>query len=162
MNVPARGVLAGALATVLTVVPSLAQQSKSAFSTTPPPVANATTKYEDPADFAKRVGEISEKYPGVVVGVFKGDLDTKYTSQQIGDRFRDLFKAQGVPAKYVATPIAGHTVAFFAVDGYVYQIHDLMTMLKIIPVAVEDYNKKVSQGIFPAADLAEAKPEPKN
>lgn len=167
MHMPARGFLAGALASVfMTIAPSMSPaqnvngkvSSPSSSSIVEPRAGQSQQDREleekilKRQDLVTKVSDISEKYQGIVIGISKGQKE-KITAEQIGDKLvqlaRDVHEA---PAQYVVDKGGDYTAIIFAVKGHLYGPYSLTQSLGDISLAADNYDEKVRLGVFSKPD----------
>lgn len=148
-----RGYLAAALATAMAVMPSLAPAQNAGVAAKPANDPSATL-HEVKPDLIGQVYEHSKTYPGVVIGIFKGQKEKLLTGQQVADKFSEVLDKGygGVPSKSYVEPGGDYTAVIFAVKGTLYGPYGLKESLVAIAVPADNYWEKVQRGIFPKAE----------
>lgn len=154
------GYLAAALATAMSVLPSVAPAQEKVLAK-PAGEARATA-YDEKNDVITLASDYSEKHPVVAIGILKGKKDP-ITGEKIGDTLSGVLKNgyDGVPSKYFVAPGGDYTAVIFAVKGHIYGPYGLKQSLTGIALAADSYNEvlrpRPSSGV--AGSLA-SKPEP--
>lgn len=165
---PRRGFLAAALATAMSVLPSLAPAQERPVVK---PVANAKIGGpEDKPVLLSRAVDYSKDNPVVVIIVSKGQKDP-ISGEKICETLTRVLDEgyNGVPSKCFTEPGGTYSAIGFAVAGHLYGPYGLKDSLVAIAVPADNYHSKVRRGIFPPRETSSAstpaggfaaKPEP--
>lgn len=154
------GYLAAALATAMSVLPSLAPAQERA---TIKPVASAKIGGQEAKPvLISRAVDYSKENPVVVIVVSKGQKDPISGEKICETLARVLDKGyNGIPSKCFMEPGGDYSAIGFAVAGHLYGPYSLKQSLTDIGLAADSYNGVLRPRSSPgAAGSLASKPEP--
>jgi hypothetical protein len=137
---PAKGALAGFMAAAITLAPLVASGQDAKTPSGAPAKAARPTE----PDILTKAGDYSVAHPVISIVVLKGQKETQFTGEQIGDKLAEVFKTvYDIPTKVFVTVGGDYTAINFFVKNRLYGPFGLKQSLAAAAAVSRDYEARV-------------------